>query len=126
MPIREVLPDDFEKGCPVTEPGKPIPPCRRWFPVEGGYWSFGTPPDEERVSVLEVQGTAILVHAYANGPNAAAHMDAIDGLLATVEFLSSSSNDEGILPSLMRIASTTLDRKRVQAWNGRYLGAGRA
>ena len=89
VPFRHVTPAEFESTCPPapTERGAVVPLCRRWMLVDGGYWTFGPPHDAAEATVLQVGDTTLLILAWADGPNAEAHMTAVHDLLATVEFL---------------------------------------
>jgi hypothetical protein len=85
--FRETVPDDFETTCPAADQGQP-PTCRRWFPAGGGYWSFAdTPPEVQRVTIVDVNGATILILASADGPEREAHLAEIEALVRSIEFL---------------------------------------
>jgi hypothetical protein len=87
LPLRHVLPADFDRTCPPAIKDQPVPVCRRWFAANGAYWTYGPAHDLTQATVVDVHGATILILAWADGPHADAHMAAADALLATIEFL---------------------------------------
>ena len=89
VPFRHITPPDYERTCPPvpTERGAFVPACRRWFLVDDGYFTYGPSHDAAEATALEVGDTTLLILAWADGPNAEAHMTAAHELLATTEFI---------------------------------------
>ena len=83
----EVRPADFDTTCPLPPAGQEVDPCWRWFAEVAGYWYYGSADHGARATVLDVNGTTVTILTWAEGPDEAAHLAAIEDLLASIEFL---------------------------------------
>jgi hypothetical protein len=82
----EIRPADFDATCPLPSAEEEAASCWRWFPQGPGYWYYGSADHGATATVLDVAGTTITILSWAEGPDEAAHLRAIDDLLATIEF----------------------------------------